>query len=276
MGGGYIETFAFGGREPSQQSANGLTEVTKPNYALSLASAVAISSDPVLYSQRWYWPVLPDGQQQEPVNFQFADGGCLENSGMMALLARQVKRIITVVSTTTTLDDAMDFCDAGSRDDWEEVFSTGKHVSDTISSWFGFNRTTVKYSYTRNQVFNKSDCLPLLCKLQALKKAGKPAVVSETLRVMDNEWWGIVGGFDVKFVVVPIELSTEFTSKLPDDTRKALQNTSMRSDFKRYPHFSTFENWDPIQLKRPLSNILAATSEYFVLENKDLFTELLQ
>ena len=39
-----------------------------------------------------------------------------------------------------------------------------------------------------DQVFAKEDLLPLLCKLGALRKAGKPLVVRETLMLLENPW----------------------------------------------------------------------------------------
>ena len=48
------------------------------------------------------------------------------------------------------------------------------------------------------QVFKKSELLPICRKLWNLKSQGKPCVLRETLEVLPNNYWGIVGGYEVR------------------------------------------------------------------------------
>ena len=48
------------------------------------------------------------------------------------------------------------------------------------------------------QVFKKTELLPICRKLWNLKSQGKPCVLKETLEVLPNNYWGIVGGYEVR------------------------------------------------------------------------------
>src|SRR6185436_20593505 len=49
-----------------------------------------------------YWPVA-NRETTPPSDYYFADGGNLENTGVLALLARNVQRVISFVNTATPL-----------------------------------------------------------------------------------------------------------------------------------------------------------------------------
>eukprot|EP00438_Fugacium_kawagutii_P033333 Skav204219 [mRNA] locus=scaffold1550:17139:17723:- [translate_table: standard] len=80
------------------------------------------------------------------------------------------------------------------------------------------------YEYSNNQVFDKSELLPLLCEAQELLAAGKAVVVSRTYTTLENKFWGIDAGHHVNVVFVWTELSTDWVNELPAETQQSLAN----------------------------------------------------
>lgn len=273
-GGGLLETFAFGGASPSSQNTDGQITVDRPERSMSLTTATAISSGPISMPQRYAWPFLPEGQTQEAVKYSFADAGIVENTGLLALLQRKVRRAVSVVSGNQITDLTIDFCNPGGRNEseWEEIFTSGKHTPEQVTSMFGYRFRNLMKDRKHVHVFPKDRALPLMCRFQELKKAGKPSVLAETLPVLENQWHGIEGGFDVKVVFIVLDVSTDFEKSLPESMQKELEENSM---FSAHPAYSTFEHLDTMYLKRPISNLLAAQAEYSVRVNEELFREVL-
>ena len=65
---------------------------------------------------------------------------------------------------------------------------------------------------------------PLFCRMQNLMKAGKPLVLTETLPVLENKWYGTQGGFNVQVVFVVLDVSTNFEKALPMSMQEELKS----------------------------------------------------
>ncbi|CAE7290221.1 unnamed protein product, partial [Symbiodinium pilosum] len=237
VGGGMIESFAFGKdsfRKSTQHSKN--EAVGAPAQGFSLAEAVGISSynpAPLLAStrlaaaifsiQKQYWPVISGKTQQTcPArDFQFGDGGNLENSGLLPLLQRRAKNVIWVANSYRPLSSSYDFESAtpGSFD------PEAAGVVESVSSVFG---------YGFNDVFEKNQLLGLVRQLAELKAAGKPAVIKETLHVLPNTYWGITGGYAMNLVLIYLEEVRDFQDQLPQDIQMELAKGSAGA-FANYP-----------------------------------------
>merc|ERR1719329_1587686 len=88
-----------------------------------------------------------------------------------------------------------------------------------------------------NHVFPKADIKDVMCGLQTLKNAGRPAVFNKTHRVLNNNWWGIQGGYDVEVVYVYNDHCTDFEHSLPEDTQQHI-NAGLGHGFHNYPFMS--------------------------------------
>jgi len=282
MGGGFIESFAHGSREPSgsSQSRSGAVSVqmTGSEKTLSLSTAVAISSAVIFRPRRYTWPVTPQGKTEKAVEFEYGDGGLCENTGLLALLQRKASHAVQIISSDRALDMSIDWCKDRSEEEWRKLHDPCEQSACQISSLFGYQFKASLNSYEENKVFPTERAHSLFCKIQTLKKAGKPAVFAETFPVLGNKRYDIEGGFDVKVLFIVLEVSTEFEKILPASMQEELKSNIL---FKDHPHYHTFKkasliDTDMIQLLHPKANLLAAQAEYSVLQNEALFRDFLR
>jgi len=282
VGGGMVESFAFGGSAPKADQKGGKTQVGAPKKSFSLSEAVGISSffpgaalgmsrigQAYAGIQRTYWPVASEtfpGPVSD-IQYSLGDGGALDNSGLLALLQRKAERVIWIASSFQPLNDAYDFQTAS-----QETFDPrGAGVIDQVFSAFGFGVNGDNFWYENNQVFKKKELLGVARKMAALKAAGKPIVVKETLEVLPNDYWGIIGGYSVSVVLIYLEEVRDFQSQLPQETQDELARGA-QGPFRNFPIYETEGQLDlsPAQV-----NLLAAQGEYTVRQNAELFEELL-
>jgi len=286
VGGGVLQGFAFGGA-PTQGNQEGGQQksVGAPAWPFSLAQAIGISSmavgaalgnipfvggllDPIY----GYWPVT-DAQHQSEHGMlltKASDGGNLENSGLLPLLQRGVKKVVWFAASYQLVDRSYDLCGAPTDDD---TLARAK-VVDQVLDKFGFgpelSQGSPSNAVTHNQVFKREDVHAVACQLQEHLTSGTPPVINFAAEVLPNSWWGIAGGWKVQVVLVYLEHSANFEASLPSDTRRQLE---MEQDgpFPGYPSYSTTLGGGT----NAQYNLLAATAEYFVRENEDLFRQVL-
>lgn len=113
--------------------------------------------------------------------------------------------------------------------------------------------------------------------LHGVKRTSIQAVLKKKFTVLQNNWWGIVGGWEVEWVVLYLAKSTNFESQLPEETQSKI-NEGDSGPFANFPIYKTeMQNGagDAIGLTTEQVNLLAAQGEWSVLENAPLFTELL-
>merc|ERR1712048_437116 len=119
--------------------------------------------------------------------FNAGDGGSLENSGLLALLQRGARKVIMIESSYRGLNPDYNLAAAS-----VETFDPDEAgVTEALYDKFGYGYATANLFYSHNQVFAKDELLPIVRQIAALKKSGKPAVVSASLEVVSNSWWGI-------------------------------------------------------------------------------------
>jgi len=295
VGGGLVESFAFGGQAPAQQSGGSGITLEAPPVPFSLARAVGISSAAFaalmsqvpffsdtaakLVPKADYWPVMSASfpGTQAAMRYELGDGGNLENGGLLPMLQRGARRIAWFVNTDVGLSGSVDFCSAASVGPDADMAGL---VTDQLSDKFGFrggSRGMQSSFLDNNQVFETAEFFALVCELQAERDAGKPAVALKSLRVQQNHWWGIEGGFEVDLLVVYNDKSSDFVAALPEDTQEELRKGGGGA-FAHFPWFKTvmqntgqFTSYTAQQV-----NLLAAHSEYAVQRHADLFRKLFQ
>jgi len=318
VGGGMVETFGFGCGKAHWHIKHGLgnyTKVTPPLEPFSLSDAVSISSalpsakfqsicDDKVGHKPWYCGVglstiaSVDSLQffrnhRKPARwaqlYHVGDGASIEDTGIMPLLQRGATNILLWISTQVPLGEPtgmkhpFDFC--GASEDWDEMFT--RHHNTTVdfqlSSLFGYPMTQPAFGmyYLYNQVFSKEDLVPILCQMQGLKNEGKPIVYKARLRVQENLWWGIKGGASADVAFCLLEQSTNFETRLPEETVDRLGgviNPKDRKggDFASFPLFKVLmqNSPEPFALTRAQVNLLAAQVEYSMRENEAVIREL--
>jgi len=285
VGGGMIESFAFGGAAPKVQSGGKKPVPQSPPFALPRAVGISswamggalaeVDEGKFVNSRANYWPVtssiLP-GPQAAKV-WEFGDGGNIDNSGMLALLQRGVRKALWICSSFRAL---------APNYDWKTVTQAtfdpiAAGVVDQVYTLFGYvDKSDTTEFVTNNQVFEKDKLLPFMRKVVALKDAGKPAVVKEELTVQTNTWWGIQGGNQLEFIIFYLETSTDFETALPEETQLNIKEGA-KGNFKNYPIYSTTgeNSGDPLGLTPSQVNLLAAQGEYSVRQNYQMIEDFL-
>lgn len=149
-------------------------------------------------------------------------------------------------------------------------------ASDNINSLFGYGEDHLGSWYSNNQVFPKSELQTVLCRAQTLMADGKCTAVRGTHTLIENSYWGIAAGDTVDIVWVMNQKCAEFESKLPAETQAEIAK-GRDGKFARFPYYKTeFQNHDPISLTVEQATLLAAQSEYVVLQYADIIREVLQ
>jgi len=288
VGGGMIESFAFGGDAPTPAAQHGGTvSVPKPADTFSLPEAVGISSyAPAggfgnrrltawwLNIRKKYWPITSDvaSTPQEERYYSFGDGGNVDNAGLLPLLQRRAKKAIWIASSYRHFSSTYDF--ETETVDTFDPYAAG--VLEQLSSYFGYgiDKRDEGWYYSNNQVFKKSLLLPICQKLVSLKAAGKPAVIKETLEVLPNNYWGIKGGYKVSLILIYLEEVKDFQEQLPLETQEELAKGAAGA-FENYPIYKTTNNnsGDVLGLTTAQVNLLAAQGEYAVRQHAELFKE---
>ena len=289
MGGGFVESFAFGGEGPAQVESGELCTVPVEPLALdgrqTLEFAVGSSSAAygavvdeipglaqakVLTPMSPYWPVRA-GAVPKARSFDVADGGVLDNYGLLAMLQRRVERAVVFINTDSSID--LDF-DPGAGE------SPKGKIDAYLPNLFGISVDSVGTDLQNNTVFESARFAELMREMQARRRAGKPVVVAQSLEVQANDWWGIEGGWTVQVLWVYLAPVEQWTAQLPVDTREAV--TEGRAEGKQplahFPHYKTAgENrWGLVRLTPTQIRALAGLSEWVIQESIGELRQLLE
>uniref|UniRef100_A0A7S2Q2K3 Uncharacterized protein n=1 Tax=Zooxanthella nutricula TaxID=1333877 RepID=A0A7S2Q2K3_9DINO len=297
IGGGVVESFAWGGSAPKNDEADaeamakGATvKMTAPLEPLTLGKAVGVSSaGPAsaltqvgphgtlnvagLIPRASIWSIAKNKVGKllgfsDTSTYNLGDGGNLDNSGVLAMLQRKAQRVIWLINTGVELPKTSDVC--GMKVLKDEV---ADNMDSQITAIFGYiHKSSLGEFLTQNQAFALDDLPKVLCSLAKLHESGKPAVTLETLEVQKNNWWGIAGGNKVDVLFVYNSPCQNFIDKLPLETRDELDRGRWGL-FKFFPHYlPVVQNlWDATALTNEQVNLLAAHAEYMTRNTRDLF-----
>eukprot|EP00435_Cladocopium_sp_Y103_P001259 s3540_g1.t1 len=122
VGGGFVESFAFGGEAPKKQQGGEGIPVGEPKAPWALPYAVGTSSwapGGMANCSRIAGDIgnirdlaASAGKAQAATTYEFGDGGLIDNSGMMALLQRKAPKIVWVASAFTSFSTTYDWANA--------------------------------------------------------------------------------------------------------------------------------------------------------------------
>jgi len=276
VGGGYLEPFAFGSPAPADgPDADGRIRVAPPGRPFTLADASGTSSsafsalldrfDCTLLSPHVScWPFT--GAAVAAERTVFADGGNLENLGLLALLRRRVDRLIVFVNTSVALNPQYDpTCEPGPGD-----------VEAALAQLFDGTGPG-----SRNRVFARDDYARLVGMLQDAKRAGTTVMATITLHVQRNDWWGIDGGWPATICWVYNDRVPLWEQRLPADLRARIadgQPPASTGPLLGFPHYKTdFENRHELVQLTPLqADLLGHLSCSNVVDNAAAFASILE
>lgn len=231
-----------------------------------------IQLNPKLYT---WSPLATPKAIPQSAEFSFADGGCMDNYGIMPLLRRNVKKIAVFINTFSKLGTSpvSDYTDMPED-----------YLDFNLPSLFGCVKLTNLISamgtdITHNQVFNKLDFKNVLLALQTKKNANEAVRVTTTHTVLENEWWGIAGGYDVEVCWVYNEEVLNWEKELSPEIQKDFKIGNDRDTEKptEFPMYGTI-SCTAGGFSTKEANLLAHLAAWNVAgsENKDDFIKLFQ
>eukprot|EP00924_Labyrinthula_sp_SR-Ha-C_P016906 augustus_masked-scaffold_6-processed-gene-18.57-mRNA-1 protein AED:1.00 eAED:1.00 QI:0/0/0/0/1/1/2/0/1163 len=208
------------------------------------------------------------------IDLNLGDGGFLENTGLLPLFQRRVKRIICILNTNIPLD--INFAQKSSyvtvkRKKGKNILKYCSATTDLLSL-FGVKVPIYdSENHTHDQVFHEDELKGVLSGLVQSIKSGRGAVFATKLEVLENKFWNIVGGYDADIVFVYNEKCLKFEEQLPRDTKHSLRMLE-KGKFAHFPHYNTtFQNKGAFSLSKEQVGLLAAQGEFLIKENASTF-----
>ncbi len=293
IGGFFIESFGFNTTLDSVN--NGVAQATG-TYPFELCQPVGASgaalesmletSLPQLlgcFPQFMYWN--PYQSPVQSVQYDFGDGGCIEDTGITSLLARGVTNIGAFLTEPVFFPAV----DAPGRSGFtERVFGYnqiaclfGAPLIDTASS---ATNGVVEYitppSSTR-QVFNNTnnEFEDLLTAMSNARTGGNGIVVPSTLSVVPNALFGITTGYTVDVIWSVIDNATVWESALPSISSNNVSGfmADTANNLTDFPEILVFMQnpKNVIELTAPQTNLLADFGYWMVMNNQDTITPVL-
>ncbi|HEY0158196.1 MAG TPA: hypothetical protein VGF28_13010 [Thermoanaerobaculia bacterium] len=248
VGGGFIESFAWGCSAPTAPAVDGAVTVAAPEHVFTVAAASATSSSAYaallekiklldgLLPEQNYWPPSLAEPQVPAQLFDFGDGGNLENYGVIPLLMRGVKKVVVFMNTEQPMNP--------DYDPTQKTYESD--IDSSLVSLFGvpvYSRTLFSTSLVPdfNQVFPSADYAGVVNALQALRKAGQPMVYQTSHVLQENRYWGLPGGATVDVLYVYLDKVEAWQSQITDEVVRA---ELALGDLGMFPHFPNYHTID--------------------------------
>eukprot|EP00039_Didymoeca_costata_P000967 m.48414 g.48414 ORF g.48414 m.48414 type:complete len:692 (+) comp10567_c0_seq2:102-2177(+) len=257
--GGFIETFAFGSAVnqtitesiPSGSSLSVEVPVPSTPFRISDASAISSAFFGAAFASKPspipeivpHYHLMPVVENTPPVDMMVADGGVLENTGVISMLLRKVAHIVVFD------------CSEGTLEENSNLRSLFGKLNSSEAKGYGFD-------YSKNQVFPSNQYLSILYGLQRQLMKGKAAFYDMTVVTVENKWWGVEAGVHIHLTWIYNHAPKLWTEMLPQATRE-MMNGSQASLFKDFPHYPTSE----LYLNQIQTNLLSQLVTYEALTN---------
>jgi len=177
-------------------------------------------------------------------NAKLSDGAFSDNTGILSLLARGVKKIISFVNGTGIISEICDI---------PQLFGLAKQECIPAGS---MSLNTIK-------VFNSSDYTnKVLPQFNSTYLSGGPTFARVRLNVLENIVFGITGNYEVEILFILQQPSKRFIDNLPNEVKKEINNDGL---FKNFPGYKTFFqnfNLGIISLTFEQSNLLSTYTDW--------------
>lgn len=273
IGGGLIQPFAMASASVLNVSGD-LATVTAPAHPFSIVDMAGASSAAFAQTVQKkvalfddiiprypYWPVA---EPQDAALTWFADGGSLENTGICALLARGVGRIIAFINTQTpltvdasgnvTIDSSVQLL-FGRTPDAPSRLMTEEHVASAPNA-----------TADNNQVFPTSAYDDLAAGLATANITnGGPAMFRQTVPVLANMQFHVAGGYELDILWV-------YNTNVPNWRNLLRPQVAQYVDtLANFPNYLTIEQ---LGLSAEEVNALAELSYWNLASNEDVVTSM--
>lgn len=225
-----------------------------------------------------YWS--PASPEPEVTDMLIGDGGDVLNANIISFLLRGMTNIIMFGHFVTPLRTSFNV----SEPSW-------KHLETQYPGFFGIELNEIGWDEYygiengKNQVFATEEW-PILA--QKLKEAQDPngptkgtgIIVTTEHTTVANPWYGVKAGIKVNVTWVYMSRLPAWEEKLSEDMRKRIQprkpeelhNTKLTGEFANFPHFKTSAGG----MSYRQANIVASMQGWSVLQNADIFREILK
>jgi hypothetical protein len=185
------------------------------------------------------------------MSYRFADGGSNDLMGIMPLIQRNVKNIISIYNfnqsppyadfSTTYADiykhaSCSDINDPNFNHDFTEWL---KRMNPRLTCLFGFfGANKINHANILNHIFwdpNLDRLKEMMVKFNALYEAGEPLIVTlKDLDVIDNPFWSIKAGQKINLTMIYFNMPKKFSEQVPStvstvDENGRFNNPQLRS-----------------------------------------------
>jgi hypothetical protein len=240
------------------------------------AAAINFPNPKDLIPQYASWPVGAAAANPQPNTF--ADGGSLENTGLASLLAfSDIDRAIVCVNSETPMTTGAAGISDG-HNGW--IPGTQIIVDDALPPLFGYQPYDAKLGYVlysaggvtpenalfaNNQVFDSSEFAGFLTGLWAAAgasaPASQPAILSQSLTVQANAWFGVPARTtSMPIVWVYLNYASNWATLFENNPAvQALVNSELQT--QQFPHYSTLST----ELSATQINLLAHFASWSVV-----------
>lgn len=274
VGGTLVEPAGFGSTAPEAPAdQHGHVAVEPPTEPFTLADMVGASTafnaedrDVRGYPHRASWTMAGADGGPGWCRDLFTDGGDVDTFALLGMLRRRIPTIVVFLNSIWPL--SLDYDPA----QWPEPGD----IDPAIPPLFGHANPR----WPHNRVFSQDGYRDLVAAWQSAKREGRPLVAHTRLRVEDNEWWGIEGGWDVSVCWVYNDRVAGWEGRLIDEVRQVLPADAggdPRGPLARFPHYLTVgQNAGDMTRLTPLqANLLAELAGWTVLESAETLRSVL-
>lgn len=275
IGGGYVEPLGFDTDSPNKEpTSDGIVSVRirKKKHIFTLADVMATTGAAlgehldrlridIGFPEFKYW--CPKKTKEKAKEYDFDDGGLLDNTGIMPLLRRKVKKIIVFANGTAGLGTE------------EDVSTMIKALFMPIDNHYGIKNFDLNIALKESNKTGEKSYQDLIKEFVKLNKQGKPAVISKKYVTVKNKWHGIKENEEVQVLWVHNALVQEWCDKITDTRLKAYVLEQIEK--KNFPNLSTFftNGLRIIDLELAQANLMTQHASYIVKSLKQMFTNFI-
>lgn len=215
-----------------------------------------------------YIPVYSKDEEEfdqvlPPRKFHIGDGSLYDNSGVLPLIQRGMKKIIFFLHSNTKLIFRKSF---GTTKNGKTI-NNGEEISckdPTLLGLFGANQTH-SHINSFNQIFETKDLDYVLEDFAHGVKNGSTPFSRRQFVLIENKNWNIEGGTSVEMVFIYNNWCDDFINQLPNEIKKK------KGIFKDFPFYKKKDASKPFSLNKTQVSLLAAQAEYNLKQSMNSF-----
>lgn len=294
IGGAYVETYAFNSQATGRAGQDGNEIAATADVRFELCQPVGTSGAApeemmeldarlllTYFPNFEYWNPLESGTPQTQ-SYNFGDGGIIEDTGVVPLLARGVQQIAVFLTEPVLFPGQ-----SGEPGPEDAGFEERAFGYNQIACLFGAQLIDVKASQLQNQVVYTNDVFPrqvfdnssndfknLISALQTARGNGGPVTSQITLNVIANTFFGVTGGYSAEIMWVAVDNCHNWTNALVPSVQQAMQVP----EYQDFPMVKVFDQnrGHVIELTTGQANQLGNIAYWMVMQNSQSFVNLLQ